>query len=93
MFEPKPPPKNAPVQYDTFDRIGQYIILTFVFMFIWFACIFTGFVIPMMTFDHGDVESAAIATIFATLGAIIGPILAFFVVRSIHRWAAGSHRT
>jgi hypothetical protein len=55
------------------------------FLSIWFACIFVGFVIPMETFDHGDVQSALWATVLASLGAVMGPVLAFFVIRYISR--------
>jgi hypothetical protein len=68
-----------------FRNVGHSIALATAFLSIWFACIALGFIIPMNTLDHGDVASAMGATIFASLGAIVGPILAYFVVRSIRR--------
>jgi hypothetical protein len=66
-------------------NFGRWVACAIGFLSIWFACIFFGFVIPMETFDHGDVVSAAWAGILATLGAVIGPVLAFFVIRYISR--------
>jgi hypothetical protein len=66
-------------------RAGHWIALATAFVSIWLTCIWTGFVIPMNTLDHGDVSSAFAATIFAGLGGVVGPFIAFFVIRSIGR--------
>jgi hypothetical protein len=66
-----------------FRKAGRWVALIVAFLSIWFSCIALGFIIPMNTLDHGDVASAAGATIFSALGAIVGPIVALFVIRAI----------
>jgi len=67
-----------------FHSAGRCVALVVAFVSIWFVCIWLGFVIPMNTLDR-DVGSVAAATIFSALGGILGPFVAYFVIRSIRR--------
>ena len=55
------------------------------FLFAWLTCVALGYVIPMMTYDHGDVVSAFMAMIYLPVAAIIGLLLASLVVYAISR--------
>ena len=50
-----------------------------IFVAIWMATIFAGFAIPQL-FDR-DVVGAAMSGIFMVVGLVVGPIIAFVVLR------------
>ena len=66
-------------------RAGYWLALATAFISIWLICIQLGFIIPMNTLDHGDVASVFSAAVFAGVGAVLGPFIAFFAIRSIRR--------
>jgi len=55
------------------------------FLGTWLACVALGYVIPMMTYDHGDVVSAFMVMIYVPIAAIIGLLPASLLVYAISR--------
>jgi hypothetical protein len=68
-----------------FRSAGRWIAFAVVFFSICFTFTILGYLIPMNTIDHGDVGSVVWASILMPAGAIVGPIAAFFAIRSIRR--------
>ena len=54
-------------------------VTALIFVAIWLATIFAGFAIPQL-FDR-DVVGAAMSGIFMVVGLVVGPIIAFVILR------------